>query len=265
MKAFQNTPKPRMVRRTVVAAVLAVIAIGIASRSDIGTLCSWCPFGFAQASLASRELQTAIIAPLIAVIVIAGLFGRAFCAWACPSGFVKKTRQPAAKDRQSKGVAGSAVIVAGVLALSFIVGFPVFCLFCPIGLVFGFMFALFRSLTIYQPSWDLVVFPIMLLIELRLFGPWCSRICPLGAAAGLIARISPFNLRVRANERTCYTDTSCGACSQACPENIDPRADPAISDEACTLCLECRTVCPSRSLSLTASHHPAAKEDPADE
>lgn len=280
-------PKPshpiRLVRTGVAVAVLAAIGAGVAFGTDAGTLCAWCPLGFAQTSLASREFHAAVLAPLVAVIAAAALLGRAFCSWGCPSGLVKKrgasrARSSATKrgGQDSKGGCASQgkscgasaahplpsiALIAAVLLASFIVGFPVFCLFCPIGLVFGLMFAIFRSLTVYQPSWDLVIFPLMLIIELRLFGSWCSRICPLGAAASLIARISPFKLKTKANLGTCRIDSSCHACSEACPESLEPPSIVVGSDETCTLCLECAQACPHRSLAVGISPRRAEKEE----
>ena len=173
-------PKPshpiRLVRTGVAVAVLAAIGAGVAFGTDAGTLCAWCPLGFAQTSLASREFHAAVLAPLVAVIAAAALLGRAFCSWGCPSGLVKKRGASRARSSatkrggqdskggcasQGKSCSASAAhplpsiaLIAAVLLASFIVGFPVFCLFCPIGLVFGLMFAIFRSLTVYQPSWD---------------------------------------------------------------------------------------------------------------
>lgn len=258
-------PRPnhplRLARRIVAIALLAAIALGIALGTDAGTLCAWCPLGFVQTSLASRELHAAILLPLVIVIAVAAIFGRAFCSWGCPSSLIKKrgrkksgtTSQPPKASLGSTSAPRplqSIALIAGVLLASFIVGFPVFCLFCPIGLVFGFMFAVFRSLTVYQPSWDLIIFPLMLIIELRLFGSWCSRICPLGAAAGLIARISPLRLRTKANPATCRIDSTCHACSDACSENIAAPSIVAGTDESCSLCLECKAGCPHGSLSV---------------
>ncbi|WP_180326565.1 4Fe-4S binding protein [Raoultibacter phocaeensis] len=269
MKSSPRKPVTRIVRTIVALAVLLLAIVGIAAKTDLGTLCAWCPLGFAQASLASREVYGAIVFPLIVVALAALLFGRAFCSWVCPSGLVKKKspryKMQATRPIQRSSTVSSLVLVAGVLAASFIVGFPLFCLFCPIGLVFGFVYAAFRTLTIYQPSWDLVIFPALLLIELRLFGSWCTKLCPLGAAASLVARVSPFRLRMKADRLSCNVDASCRACEQVCPEHFSASAITSGSEESCTLCLECKDACPSRALSPALPRSPKAKEDPPNE
>ena len=60
------------------------------------------------------------------------------------------------------------LVLVVLLVVSFAVGFPVFCLLCPIGLVFGTLWALNRVFVLLQPGWELIVFPLMLLAELFL-------------------------------------------------------------------------------------------------
>lgn len=245
----------RAMRIAVAIVVLAAVGVGTAANAGIGTLCAWCPLGFAQASAAAQTFLPGIVVSLIAVTVVALVAGRAFCAWGCPSNLVrKKSCSPAADavGARSKTVR-PIVLILGLLAISFIVGFPVFCLFCPIGLVFGFAFALFKSLTIYQPSWDLVILPLLLFVELRLLKSWCRVLCPLGALFGLIARISPQRLSVRADANRCQAATGCHACANACSEGVPAsRLDKGI-DDACTLCMECTGSCPHGALQSKVS------------
>ena len=81
------------------------------------------------------------------------------------------------------------LVLVVLLVVSFAVGFPVFCLLCPIGLVFGTLWALNRVFVLLQPGWELIVFPLMLLAELFLFKRWCSSICPLGFFFGLMGKL----------------------------------------------------------------------------
>lgn len=240
----------RALRTIVAIAVLVAAAIGTATNTDLGTLCAWCPLGLAQASAAARTFLPAIVVPLVAVAAAALIAGRAFCAWGCPSNLVKKrsARREAARTPSHGEALRQLLLVGGVLMVSFVVGFPVFCLICPIGLAFGFLFAVFKSLTIYQPSWDLVIMPLMLLVEFRLLKSWCRTICPIGAALGLIAHISPRRLSVRADSRRCQEPAGCHACGDACEEGIPARRIGKTIDSGCTLCLECTGVCPHGAL-----------------
>lgn len=145
------------------------------------------------------------------------------------------------------------IVLAVLLVISLIVHFPVFCLFCPIGLAFGTMFAISRMFITWQPGWELIVFPVMLALELFVLRKWCSAICPLGFFFGLMAKARSrlkFMPRVRVNQSTCIHGEGCEVCATVCPENICAPTAGVCDEEDCTLCLDCREHCPTHSISI---------------
>ena len=155
--------------------------------------------------------------------------------------------------RLRNSLAAQGIVLAALLVISLIVHFPVFCLFCPIGLVFGTMFAVSRLLFTWQPGWELIVFPVMLALELFVLRRWCSAICPLGFFFGLMAKARErlgLLPRVRVDKGTCIHGEGCEVCATTCPEDIcAPTADGRDLQD-CTLCLDCREHCPTRSISI---------------
>ena len=131
--------------------------------------------------------------------------------------------------------------------------FPIFCLFCPIGLVFGTLWAINRVFVLLQPGWELVIFPLMLFVELFLFKRWCASVCPLGFLFSLIGKARAklgFGLHPRSDCSRCLSGQGCETCSIICPESIDVSANGASTLEACSLCLDCMENCPTKSIAL---------------
>lgn len=155
--------------------------------------------------------------------------------------------------RQRNNLLAQGGVLVVLLVVSFIVRFPVFCLFCPIGLAFGTLFAISRTFVTWQPGWELIAFPVMLALELFVLRKWCSAICPLGFFFGLMAkarsRIKALP-RVRVNDAVCIHEEGCEVCTTTCPENICAATAQDSDLEDCTLCGDCREHCPSRAIRL---------------
>lgn len=157
----------------------------------------------------------------------------------------------AARTRSS--LAAQGLVLAVLLAVSLVVHFPVFCLFCPIGLAFGSLFAISRLFVTWQPGWELIMFPAMLLAEALLLRRWCAAICPLGFFFGLMAKLHvrlPFLPQPRADAHACLYGDGCRTCATVCPEDIcDATAAPRDLED-CTGCLDCKEHCPAKAIHL---------------
>ncbi len=218
-----------------------------------------CPLGFVERSLAARELLPLL--PSVALIVLSViLFGRVFCAWVCPSVILRRVfvRGNGALKSQSEAASKGAswasyspyAVLGGVLLASYVFGFPVFCLFCPVGLFFGFLFTVTRFFSLDSPGLELVLFPLMLGLELWGFKSWCRSICPLGALLSIIGSLNPF-LRPVVYKEKCLAEKSisCRVCERVCPEGIALESRSSrFSPNSCTKCLECSDKCPVKAI-----------------
>lgn len=270
----------------------SLCAFGVA---DVAAVC---PVGILETAIAGRGAGTLPIFVLLAAIVGSVLVGRAFCGWACPVPLVRKLVTgkgeeaawevdrkragcvscgscddhrcaPEGLKRRREGrfgieaLSGNAKSALGVLgatlASSLVFGFPVFCLLCPVGLVFATVLSIVRLVAFNELAVDVVVFPALVIAELVLLRHWCSSLCPIGALLGLFARAGR-TFRPQVDAARCLVATqgaSCDACRAACPSDIDlvrSAGSGAIAD--CIRCGECAAHCPTNAISFPAAGRP---------
>jgi ferredoxin-type protein NapH len=264
--------------------VLFLILVGSFGRLGFGTLCSLdlggvrlsCPLGFLQTSLASRTITREALAS-VGLVVLATLFlGRVFCSWICPTTLLRwlfkkrapnmiQTRNqsevgqlpispknrglpPQSQDRYGKTISLS--VLGGSLLSSFVFGFPVFCAICPIGLTFGTLLAVKRLLFGQQPSLELLLFPLIIIVEIFVMRSWCIRLCPLGALLSLIGGTRLKILKPTIDPEKCLVERgiNCQACKKACSQAVVLRERTDLSLSGCTNCLDCWKKCPTHAI-----------------
>lgn len=94
----------------------------------------------------------------------------------------------------------------------------------------------------------------LLVTSFFLRNPWCRYFCPYGALLGLLAYISPF--QVKRNANTCI---ACKKCEKVCPASISVSLEKTMRSPECIGCLECVAICPPKQcleikLYQTATH-----------
>ena len=171
-------------------------------------------------------------------------------------------------EKDAKGLAGCAscakkrgdavdarhFVLGGALVSTFIFGFPVFCLVCPIGLTFATILLLVNLFGQGDVTWSLIVVPALLIAEVVLFRKWCHKLCPLSAFMSLIAKLNR-TFKPTIDDAKCLETSkgaTCGRCGKACNEGIDPR-HPELSEAAwseCTKCRSCVDACPANAITM---------------
>ena len=259
-----------------ITTTIVMVMLGAGRTLSVGTLSA---FG-----VASRSLIPRLWIPLLVILLFTVLLGRVFCGWMCPVPLLgfrsSKKNGKAFPDSasplnlpvlnssyvQTSGPATIApsiseakhdwyhrlVMLVAVLASSALFGFPVFCLICPIGLVFGSLFGVVRLFRFNEPTVSLLVFPSVLLLEVVVLRKWCGRFCPLGALLSLFSRLNIF-FRPHVNKGICLSTTgsACGMCEKVCPENIQLHFPGALAlTSECTKCRDCAENCPVKAITF---------------
>ncbi|WP_172636481.1 4Fe-4S binding protein [Desulfitobacterium hafniense] len=253
--------RARTLRMTSMAAVMMLVFLGGIAGMGTGSLSSFgvksisamCPLGSLEVMLASRTFLPRVVIVFLAIAGLTVLLGRFFCGWICPVPLVRNvlTKKSDEKILEQKSSAPGLAVLGASLASSAVFGFPVFCLVCPVGLIFATLFALTRLLQFNEPTSDLIVFPLIIIIELVFLKKWCGRWCPMGALLGLFSR---FNRRLvpTVDRSLCLEDTrnaKCRICRSTCSLDIDLKDGSGAGELSdCTKCRECAANCPVQAI-----------------
>ncbi len=262
--------------RAVIVLVLFAVAAFFLGRS----FCSWaCPVPAVDKVLkpkkrveAEKTEQAAAADRVLARFQCAGGCGSCMAKCAGKDAFAGAlktdgTAQEAAETASVDSLAGEAqlqavqpatrrtfdsrhVVLLAALLSAAIFGFPVFCIVCPIGLSFATIIALVQLVAFNEPSWGLLIFPLIMVFELTVLRHWCGMICPMGALMSLLSHHKR-TVQPRTDPETCLraNGEACTACAKACPQHIDPCANLGdVSMAECTRCGACVEACPTGAL-----------------
>jgi MauM/NapG family ferredoxin protein len=226
---------------------------------------------------------------LLALTVVASalLFGRVFCGYVCPYGFLIElfSRKSMSLDKIKKSALYSYILAFGLISI--IAGSGFFLVFDPFSQLTRFFAAAFFPLLnilmhgilgidfLRQPlsfffeksqgylitesiyliksagiSAVLFLFPLVLAL---FFGrAWCQGLCPLGSLLAFLSNYSIFGRKVISENCT-----SCGRCKAACPMNAVEDGGGATCTALCQLGFECAEVC--RNSAITFGIRPLKK------
>ena len=170
------------------------------------------------------------------------------CAACAGAAACAKALAPVGGARDGVQLDSRHAVLVGTLASAAVFGFPVFCLICPVGLTFATIIGLWNLVQFNEPSWALIIFPIILIAEVTVLRKWCSKICPISALVSLLSNLN-VTLRPRVKADVCLRSrgVDCHACVDACPEQLDPHSGRI---PECSKCGKCMEACPAKAISI---------------
>jgi ferredoxin-type protein NapH len=170
------------------------------------------------------------------------LFGRAFCGWACPGGFVNQLIAKIAPLRPRAEALWARIAASGGVAALAWAGWAFYTqgqkrVAIPIR-VGGFFESVALTFQHASPPWLVRTWVVLGLVACGIVvaNAWCRFACPTGGALELVRRFSLFGFRRTAD---C---NDCDACRRAC--ELGTRPDGA----GCTSCGTCRGACPTGAI-----------------
>ncbi len=234
--------------------LLVVVLVGSVCSLNVVTFDIACPFGVLQNVFSAKAILLTTIVAAVLFMLASVVFGRAFCGWLCPFGFVldivdkiiphKLFRMPAfLRNRHNKYGVG-----AGALAAAGLAGTQAFCVVCPIG-------GVCRSygLNSVMAGAEAAIIPAAAALNLGESRSWCRYFCPVGATLGLAAKYGLVRIEIGAMRCKKF---SCMRCATVCPMGIIPEdqlvqgISPQINMAECITCLRCVGACPHGAASI---------------
>ncbi len=189
----------------------------------------------------------------IAVIVVSFAYGKSFCSWMCPIGFLSETLGDFGEKITLK-------LFKKKISLPKWLDYPLRSLKYLLLAFFVYAVLVMSKDSLYYflespynkmsdiKMWlffadiskmALIIISSLFVLSVFIRNFWCRFLCPYGALLGLISFLSPN--KIRRNAETCV---DCGLCSKACPSSIKvDKLNTVLSDE-CSSCMNCVDACP---------------------
>lgn len=192
----------------------------------------------------------------IAILAVSFIWGKSFCSWICPVGFISELLGEFSWKIQKKVFRFKKMIrlpkYVDYFFRSFkylLLAFFIYAIFFAMSqdAVLAFLdspYNIVSDVKMYYFFADisrfaLIVITMLFTMSVVLRNFWCRYLCPYGALLGITSLLSLH--KIKRNEKSCI---DCGLCAKACPSLIKvDKVKTVISDE-CSTCMSCVDVCP---------------------
>lgn len=186
----------------------------------------------------------------LAIILMSLIFGKSFCSWMCPIGFIseligdfgekifkRRLRLPKILDIPLRSIKYLllAFLFYAVIFLMTDIAIKAF-LDSPYNLVADLkMYYFFADIS----RFSIIVLSLLFIFSIFIRNFWCRYLCPYGALLGIFSLLSPH--KIKRETKSCI---DCGLCSKACPSMIKVDKVSTVYSDECTTCLNCVDACP---------------------
>ncbi len=186
----------------------------------------------------------------VAVLGVSLALKKGFCGWVCPIGTVSQYLWMAGEKIFGRNFRITGFTDTALRSLKYVLmGFFLFVIgVMPVwSMAMFFIGDYYKTVDVRMMKFftEMSTLTLWVLIALGILSFlyknfWCRYLCPYGALAGLISRLSP--VKIRRNDEKC---AHCHACSTHCPAQIDVEAQTTVKSEECMGCLTCVSRCPA--------------------
>jgi polyferredoxin len=189
----------------------------------------------------------------LAIVGVSLAFGKAFCSWMCPVGFVSELvgdfGEKIWKKLFKRRFKLPKIMDYPLRAVKYLLlAFFAFAIFSMTETALAFflsdtyniaadvkMYYFFAEIS----RFSLIVIGVLFFLSVIVRNFWCRYLCPYGALLGVIGLLSPN--KIKRNAKSCI---DCGLCAKACPSFIKVDKVKTVYSDECTSCLSCVDACP---------------------
>jgi len=203
-------------------------------------------------------LSTGIIHPahpagmfiFLAIVLVSIVFGKSFCSWLCPVGFISELIGDFGEKIFKRKLKLPKRLDIPLRSLKYLLlGFFLYAIFALMNLVAvrAFLDSPYNQvadLKMYYFFADLsetslIVIGSLFVLSIFIRNFWCRFLCPYGALLGIFSFLTPN--KIKRNPVSCI---DCGLCAKACPSSINVDKVLTVYSDECSTCLSCIDVCP---------------------
>lgn len=186
----------------------------------------------------------------LAIILVSLVFGKAFCSWLCPVGFLSELIGDFGEKIMKRKIRLPKFFDYPLRSLKYLLlGFFVYSIFfimdtlsikaflnSPYNIVADIkLYYFFANIT----RFSLIVISILFILSIFIRNFWCRFLCPYGALLGVLSFLSPN--KIKRNTESCI---DCGKCAKVCPSAIKVDKITTVLSDECSSCMSCVDACP---------------------
>ena len=189
----------------------------------------------------------------LAIIGVSFLFGKSFCSWICPVGFISELigdfGEKITKKLFKRRIKFNKYADYPLRLIKyFLLAFFIYAIFSMTTISLAFFLDGSYNISADIKMWyfflhisqfSLIVIGVIFLFSIFIRNFWCRYLCPYGALLGLVSLISPN--KIKRNKISCI---DCGLCTKACPSFIKVDKLITVRSDECFSCMNCLDVCP---------------------
>jgi polyferredoxin len=189
----------------------------------------------------------------LAIVGVSFVFGKAFCSWMCPVGFVSELvgdfGERIWKKFFKRRFKLHKFLDYPLRAIKYLLlAFFAFAIFSMTTTALAYFLGGAYNISADIKMWyffvhiskfSLIVIGVLFALSIFIRNFWCRYLCPYGALLGLVGFLSPN--KIKRNATSCI---NCGLCAKACPSLIKVDKVVTVRSDECTSCLSCVDACP---------------------